>query len=172
MTTMYRRARGIRRNLIANTRANLAALAALAPTAQAGAAAVAAMGGMPEARKPRVPAAKPGARRGASEAEVLAAVLGFLRGHPAVAGAARMNGGAMEGEDGRYVSFGFKGCSDIIGQLKHGGRFLAVECKRERGGVVSEAQDRFIAMVNGAGGVAGVVRSVEEAAKLLEGCGR
>ena len=40
------------------------------------------------------------------------------------------------------MRFGHKGSSDIIGILPDG-RFLAVECKREKGGVLSPEQKEF-----------------------------
>lgn len=105
---------------------------------------------------------------GAKEAEVLSAVLALLRIHPKVGWVRRMNVGASENANGQYVAFGFKGCSDIIGQMKDG-KFLAIECKREKGGIASEAQLKFINTVRTYGGVAGIVRSVDEAQKILEG---
>lgn len=103
---------------------------------------------------------------GAKESDVLASVLAFLRLHPSVGWVRRMNVGASESADGRYVKFGFTGCSDIIGQMKSG-VFLAIECKREIGGKASEHQLAFINTVQKHGGIAGVVRSVDDVIKLL-----
>lgn len=145
--------------------------ASAAPDPERAAKASASLGlDLPERRRPAPDARKrPVARApGASEAQVLNAVLALLRHHPAVSWVRRMNTGAAEfGE--QFVRFGFVGCSDIIGQLKarHGGRFLAVEVKREHGGVVSEAQQVFLDRVAADGGVAGAVRSADEAAALL-----
>lgn len=105
---------------------------------------------------------------GAKEAQVLSAVLAFLRLHPQVGWVQRMGVGAMESSDGRYIKFGFTGCSDIIGQMKDG-RFLAVEVKREIGGKASEAQLAFIYTVKKNNGIAGVVRSLDDVVRLLEG---
>ena len=107
----------------------------------------------------------------ATEAQVQRAVLGYLAAHPAVAWAHRMNTGVAtvpetEKTRRRFIRFAFKGCSDIIGQLCDG-RFLAVECKRPAGGIVTDDQMAFIERVRGANGVAGVVRSVEDAHELL-----
>ena len=107
----------------------------------------------------------------ASEANVQKAVLGYLAAHPAVAWAHRMNTGVAvvpetEKTRRRFIRFAFKGCSDIIGQLRDG-RFLAVECKRPVGGTVTDDQMAFIERVRGANGVAGVVRSVEDVQALL-----
>ena len=57
--------------------------------------------------------------------------------------------------------------SDILGILPDG-RFLAVECKREKGGVVSPEQKEFLLNINANGGVGIVVHSVDELAKALE----
>jgi hypothetical protein len=57
------------------------------------------------------------------------------------------------------------GTSDIIGV--YDGKFFAMEVKRSRGGVVSEDQKSFIEKVELKGGKAGVVRSVEDAQKII-----
>lgn len=142
--------------------------AAAAPDPQKAAAASAALGlDREERRRPTDAPDRPRERApGASEAQVLNAVLGLLRRHPAVAWAQRMNVAAFETDD-RYVRCGWVGASDVIGQMRDG-RFLAVEVKRERGGVVSEAQQAFLDLVRRFGGVAGVVRSADEAALLIK----
>ena len=116
--------------------------------------------------KPERERKAPVRRPGASESQVLTAVLGYLRRHPAVAWCERMNTGAFE-TDERYIKFGFVGLSDVLGQMKDG-RILCVECKREHGGKVSEAQQAFIDRVRKHGGVAGVVRGVEEVELLIK----
>lgn len=103
------------------------------------------------------------------EADVLAAVLKALALHPAVAWVRRMNTGAFKvgtGPQARFVRFGFPGCSDVLGQLKDG-RFLAVECKAERG-KLSPEQERFIDVVRANNGVAGVARNVDEALLIVK----
>ena len=110
-----------------------------------------------------------------TEAQVQSAVLALLKRHPAVAWAHRMNTGVAVVPETkttrrRFIRFAFKGCSDIIGQLRDG-RFLAVECKRPVGGLVTDEQMAFIEVVNVAHGVAGVVRSVEDAQELLAAAG-
>jgi penicillin-binding protein-related factor A (putative recombinase) len=57
------------------------------------------------------------------------------------------------------------GTADIIGV--YDGRFFAMEVKRSRGGIVSEEQKAFIEKVELKGGKAGVVRSVEDAQKII-----
>lgn len=105
------------------------------------------------------------------ESEILFSVLDALNVHPRVAWAARMNtGGATYGE--QYVKFGFKGLSDIIGQLKDG-RFLAIEVKRA-GKMPTDAQVEFMGKVARHNGVAFVARSIDDAMagidKACDGC--
>jgi hypothetical protein len=72
----------------------------------------------------------------------------------------RNNTGAVKMGKGRWVSFGLKGSSDIIGLLPDG-RFLAVECKAERGRLSPE-QRAFLDRVNATHGLALVARSWED----------
>ena len=60
------------------------------------------------------------------------------------------------------------GVADILACLPPDGRFLAVECKREKGNKLSEAQEMFLNKVRAANGVAGMVRSADEAALLIK----
>jgi hypothetical protein len=111
------------------------------------------------------------APRGALERDVQPTVLAFLQIHPRVAWVVRMNTGVAEfgNNDGlpvRRVRFAFPGCSDIIGQLRDG-RFLAVECKREVGGSVTEEQEAFLRNVNRYGGCAFIARGVEDCVRAL-----
>ena len=77
----------------------------------------------------------------------------------------RNNVGAVS-DGARYIRYGLcAGASDIIG-IAPDGRFLAVEVKA-KGGRVKQEQQQFINIVNAAGGIAGVVRSVEDAHNLL-----
>lgn len=91
-------------------------------------------------------------------------VLAFLSHHPKVAWVERMNVGAVK-RGGRYIRFGRKGMCDITGQLKNGRR-LEVEMKRP-GEQPTEDQTMFIAMVNIAGGLAFVARSIDDAQEAL-----
>lgn len=99
------------------------------------------------------------------ESIVLASVLAYLKLHRSVAWVQRVNTG-MGSFDGRKVKFGFRGCSDIIGQLRDG-RFLAIEVKAEKGRV-TDLQQQFIDQVVRNGGVGGVARSIDDAKALLE----
>lgn len=116
---------------------------------------------------PDVPAVGTRKRQGKTpEGQVLGAVLAYLNVHPQVAWAHRMNSGAFQLEGGRFYRSGWVGASDVIGQMKDG-RFIAIECKALRGRV-TEAQQLFLDRVRKYGGVAGVVRSVEECELLIK----
>ena len=61
------------------------------------------------------------------EAAALVEVLAALRSHAAVAWCERMNSGAAR-MGAHFVRFGWRGCPDVLGQLKDG-RLLGVEVK-------------------------------------------
>ena len=69
---------------------------------------------------------------------------------------------------GQYgdLRVGFNGKPDLIGMLKTG-QLFACETKREKGGIVSEAQEACLQFIRDNGGKAGVARSVEEAIKII-----
>jgi len=78
----------------------------------------------------------------------------------------RNNTGALPDKYGRPVQFGLcRGSSDIIG-IAPDGSFLAVEVKTKTGRTTKE-QENFIWRVQYCGGIAGVVRSVEDALDLI-----
>ena len=79
----------------------------------------------------------------------------------------RNNTGAMKMPSGRFVHYGKCGSSDIIGITKDG-RFLAVECKRNKGGVVSAEQVHFLSTIKRNGGVAIVASSLEQLIEELK----
>lgn len=66
----------------------------------------------------------------------------------------------------RFIKFGYKGSSDVIGILPNG-KFLAVECKREKGGVLSKEQKDFLQTISENGGLAVVVHSLNDLQKVL-----
>ncbi len=71
--------------------------------------------------------------------------------------------------DNRNLSTGLgRGVSDLICIVPPHGRFLAIECKRPKLGVVSDDQKAFIRAVQAFGGVAGVANCVADAMALLE----
>lgn len=73
----------------------------------------------------------------------------------------RQNSGAAK-VGKRFIKFtSINGISDIIG-ICPDGRFLAVECKRYKGGKVSEEQKKFQEEILKNNGVALIVNSVEE----------
>jgi len=90
----------------------------------------------------------------------------------------RNNCGQCQTTDGRVIRYGVgnPGGSDLIGLHsititpdmvgKRLAVFTAIEVKTSTGRV-SEQQQRFIAMVRNYGGIAGIARSVDDAAKLL-----
>jgi VRR-NUC domain-containing protein len=81
----------------------------------------------------------------------------------------RNNQGVIPSPDGRYRRFrGLRGVSDIIGVLADG-RFLALEVKLP-GGRLTPEQKAFIDAIQSRGGVAGVVRSMDELARVIDGC--
>jgi hypothetical protein len=76
----------------------------------------------------------------------------------------RMNNGAYAvgvGKDRRFIRYGFKGCSDIIGQLVDGGRFLAIEVKKP-GEHPNDDQKAFLGIVNANGGLGFVARNIDD----------
>ena len=88
----------------------------------------------------------------------------------------RNNTGALKDATGRLVRYGLcPGSSDLIGlrtriiteaDLGHRfAQFVAIEVK-DRGRATPE-QERFITMIQQAGGLAGVARSVEDARRIL-----
>lgn len=110
-----------------------------------------------------------------TESDVMAAVFELLRVHPRVAWFMRLNSGAVQDGDRFTVFYRLylrgrpgrtKGASDYLGQLTDGRLFL-MECKRpgvRRG--TDEQHDLLDACV-AAGGVGGIVQSVEDAQRLL-----
>lgn len=77
----------------------------------------------------------------------------------------RQDTGAYRARSGALVRYGLcVGSSDIIG-LSPDGRFLAVEVKTDTGRA-TEAQLRFIAAVQAAGGRAGIARSAADAVAI------
>lgn len=104
-----------------------------------------------------------------SEAEILKAVLKFLRYHPRVAFAYRINSGTFEigqGEHKRFVRANTQdGISDIGGMLK-GGKAFYCECKSATGRM-QENQTEFIRMVNKGGGLAFVARGIDDVVLVL-----
>ena len=107
-----------------------------------------------------------------TEADVLASVLQYLallERTGRLAWYARMNAGAGRlqrgNEASQWMRFGFPGQPDIMAQTTDG-RFVALEVKRPTGRVRPE-QDEFLAKVERHGGIAAVVRSVDDVDRAL-----
>ena len=98
------------------------------------------------------------------EAAALAEVLRVLRHHPAAAWVERQNSGVAR-IGGRFVRFGWAGCSDLLGMMQDG-RLLAVECKAPAGKVRAE-QAEFLSLVRRFGGVAFVARDCRDVLREL-----
>ncbi len=99
------------------------------------------------------------------EGAALVEVLKALRAHPAVAWCERQNSGAAK-VGGRFIRFGWPGCSDVLGQLRDG-RFLACEVKAPTGKLRPE-QAVFLERIRGAGGVAFVACDLRDVLRELE----
>ena len=98
------------------------------------------------------------------EAAAMVEVLRALRTHPAASWCERMNSGAAR-IGSRFVRFGFRGCPDVLGQLKDG-RLLGVEVKGPTGRLRPE-QELFLERVRGAGGVAFMARDCRDVLREL-----
>lgn len=98
------------------------------------------------------------------EAAALAEVFQTLKHHPLVAWVERQNSGVAR-MGGRFVRFGWRGCSDILGQLRDG-RLLAVEVKAPRGRLQVE-QREFLSLVRRFGGVAFLARDCRDVLREL-----
>jgi len=70
----------------------------------------------------------------------------------------------------RYIRYGLKGSSDILGLLPDG-RFLAIECKM-KGKYPSKEQRAFLERIKESNGVALLVREIDDLIRALEeqGC--
>ena len=99
------------------------------------------------------------------EAAALVEVLKALRAHPAVSWAERQNTGTARIE-GRFIRFGWPGCSDVLGMLRDG-RFLAVEVKAPAGRLRPE-QALFLERINKAGGLGFVARDCRDVSDALK----
>lgn len=66
-----------------------------------------------------------------------------------------------------FVKFGINGAADFIGVQAPSGRFFGVECKREKGGKVSDDQIRWGANLIAHGGLYIVATDVDTVAKAL-----
>lgn len=100
-----------------------------------------------------------------AESTALRTVLRTLQNHPGVAWVERMNSGAAR-IGSRFVRFGFKGCPDLLGQLKDG-RLLGVEVKAASGRLGPD-QTAVLDRISAAGGVAFVARNEADVIRELD----
>lgn len=132
-----------------------------------------------KARKHRKPAALKLRHPEPLESDIMAGTKTVLGMHRAVAWFARMNSGAgrlahPDGKGGwrigQFMRFAFPGCTDWVGQMVDG-RFLAVECKKPSEDPDPD-QEAFLQQVHRHGGVAIVVRRVDELWRELDAAAR
>ena len=111
------------------------------------------------------------------EADVQRAVLALLRQHPRVAWAHRFNSRMLDVPDRksktgfRPMRMAFKGCADILGQMKPrtgetAGAFLAVECKSTTGDATDD-QIAFLQLVNKFGGIGFIARHPDDVLRYI-----
>lgn len=93
--------------------------------------------------------------KGKSESEILKECLSVLKEMGIFCW--RQNTGAFQTKSGGFFRSSMAGVSDIIGILPDG-RFLAIECKREKGGVLSSKQIEFLGNIDKNKGIAIVAR--------------
>jgi len=101
-----------------------------------------------------------------SEAIVLAGCLEWLRARNIVADRNNVGSGQI-GESGFY-SYGIKHGGDIIGLLPNG-RHFELECKRGRGGRLSDGQQKRMRKVTDSNGYYFVIHGVEELEPFFRG---
>ncbi len=92
------------------------------------------------------------------EKDVLHDCLAWLEAHRIFCN--RMNNGTFFLE-GKWYSYGIKGGGDILGILQ-GGKHFEIECKKGKGGRLSEAQQKRLRDVRAAGGIYYVIHGIPE----------
>jgi hypothetical protein len=103
-----------------------------------------------------------------TESALVAACLQFLQLRGLVA--FRVNAGSLavgSGRARRYVRLAPAGMGDILAILPPAGRLLSIECKRP-GGRLRPSQARWIDLVRAQGGLALVVRSLDQLIAALD----
>lgn len=99
------------------------------------------------------------------EAEVLKTCLAWLRGRRIFCNRVNNGKGDLHG-DGNIFTYGIIGAGDILGLLPDG-RHFEVECKRGRGGRLSEEQQKRWKKIRENNGLYVVVHGVRELELLL-----
>lgn len=77
----------------------------------------------------------------------------------------RQNTGSMYSKDNRFVRFGFKGVSDVIG-IALDGRMIAIECKVGKN-KPTQFQEDFLAEIEKRGGYAILCYSLDDIESIL-----
>lgn len=81
----------------------------------------------------------------------------------------RANVGMLYTEDGRVIATGLpKGFPDLFGYRRRDGRILFLEVKTNKGRLRPE-QKHFLSQAQKDGCIAGVVRSVDDARRIIQG---
>jgi len=81
----------------------------------------------------------------------------------------RNNVGVFTTRHGEHIRAGLcVGSADLIGITKDG-KFLAIECKKEIGGIVSKEQTAWLETITEKGGVAIVATCAEDVIRVLRG---
>lgn len=81
----------------------------------------------------------------------------------------RANVGRLYTEDGRVITTGLpKGFPDLFGYRRRDGRILFLEVKTNKGRLRPE-QKHFLSQAQKDGCIAGVVRSVDDARRIIQG---
>lgn len=105
-----------------------------------------------------------------SEAEIQKSILQYLESCPSVLKSQRINSGMAKGF---RVKMANEGTPDIIGVMKNG-KHLAIEVKTKsswnsKGHGATDKQIEYVSEVYGAGGIAGIVCSVDQVRLVLAG---
>jgi len=82
----------------------------------------------------------------------------------------RMNSGAYKTARGQFVRYGAKGMSDFYA-IGPAGVSIWIECKRPKGGKLSDSQKEFLDCINRNGGIGIVVNSLESLEQQLKEAG-
>jgi hypothetical protein len=78
----------------------------------------------------------------------------------------RQNTGAMTTQQGRFVRFGYKGISDILGVSKEG-KMIAIECKIKNN-KPTQFQTEFLSEVKDRGGISILAYSLDDVMQYFE----
>lgn len=103
------------------------------------------------------------------ERDILFAILEFLAARRVMAWRANTGAAKLSNADGaeRFVRFGPKGQSDILGLLPPAGRMLAIECKAP-GKKATTDQAAFLDAIRRNGGLAFVADNVDAAMVIVD----